>query len=532
MRALLLTLLFLPLGCEAANSPPIVLDGRFDDWTSVPAAVVDEADAPRAEVDFRAVRIADESDLVHVLLDLGEGRKLNIQRLDGCARLLLDSDGDPATGRTMYGLPGVDVIISLTPPPPPPEGGPGARNRPGMGVGLESTTYEGDPDDEMRPPLTPYDIGLALAPTYAGRFVELRIERGADLPNTPPFLTGDHFTARLVLVDRAGAVLDETDAFTHRLTPFAPPRPVRDEQQPDDPLARAPGTDLRLMTWNLQRGALLKQRDAALRILRAVQPDIICIQELGEEGNVDEVAHLLDAMNEEDGDEPNAQPWAVMFGAGGGDLRCAIATRLPISSNEHIEPIPHHAVEGWFLRTAGSIVHDNDRRVLVMSVHLKCCGRIGDESDRTRIGEAKAIRAALREALRATRFDGILIAGDMNLVGSRTPLDILAGRVAGAGPRLAVAEPMPLDGRSNATWRDPREPFVPGRLDFALYDGTAFEPARAFVLDGRDLAPRWLEHHGLRAADTAISDHLPIVVDLHRLDSALPEPGREEKRVH
>ena len=179
MRApLLLLLLSLPAACQAQGPAPIVLDGRFDDWAGVPAAVVDEADAPGAEVDFRTVRIADEPHLVHILIDLGEGREINVQRLDGCARLLLDGDGDPATGSSVHGLPGIDVIISLTPPPPP-EGDSGARNRRGMGVGLESTTYEGDPDDEARPPLSPYDIGIALAPTYADRFVELRIERGA-----------------------------------------------------------------------------------------------------------------------------------------------------------------------------------------------------------------------------------------------------------------------------------------------------------------------------------------------------------------
>jgi endonuclease/exonuclease/phosphatase family metal-dependent hydrolase len=529
MRAPLLLLLSLPIGCQAPCGPPIILDGRFDDWAGVPAAVVDEADAPRAEVDFRTIRIADEGNLVHVLIDLGEGRKINIQRLDGCAKLLLDGDGDRVTGRTVHGLPGVDVIVSLTPPP---ERRPDARDRPGMGVGLESTTYEGDPDDETRPPLSPYDIGLALAPTYADRFVELRFARGAELPDTPPFLKGDHLSARLVLVDQAGAVLDETAPFTHRLCPFVPSQGARNEEQPIDPLARAPGTALRLMTWNLQRGALLNQRDAALRILRAAAPDLICIQELTEDISAEEIERLLNESTREADDGAPQRRWNVLVGAGGGDLRCAIATRLPISALAHIEPIPHHAVEGWFLRTAGAAVQHRDRRLLVLSVHLKCCGRIGDDADRTRIGEVRAIRAALRDALRAEDIDGILIAGDLNLVGSRTPLDILAGLEDDGGPALAVAAPMQLDGRSNATWRDAREPFVPGRLDFGLYDGTAFDPAQAFVLDASDLAPRWLEQYGLRASDTAISDHLPIVLDLRCSEPAGDAPARASDRVH
>lgn len=530
MRApLLLLVLSLPVGCQAQGPAPIVLDGRFDDWAAVPAAVVDGADAPEAEVDFRTARIADEPRLVHVLIDLGEGREINVQRLDGCAKLLLDSDGDPATGRSMYDLPGVDVIISLTPPPP--ERGSDARNTPGLGVGLESTTYEGDPDDEARPPLTPYDIGLALAPTYADRFVELRIERGAELPDTPSFLKGDHFTTKLVLVDLSGAVLDETDAFTHAMSPFVPPRPVKDAQQPDDPLARAPRSSLRVVAWNMQRGALFKQRDSALRVLRALDPDIVCLQELPENSSAEQVAALLNRISTREQTDAPREAWSVVLGAGGGEKRAAVAARMPLTSNKHIEPVFYPGRDDWLMRTAGAIVAHEGRRLIVMSIHLKCCGRIGDESDLRRIDEAKAIRAAVRQAMEAEHIDGIIIAGDLNLVGSRTPLDILTGKIDGEGLALNAVEPMQLDRRSNATWTDPREPFVPGRLDFVLHETAALQAAGAFVFEARDLAPRWLARHGLLVEDTAISDHLPIVVDLSWRKASARSAG-DEKNVH
>jgi endonuclease/exonuclease/phosphatase family metal-dependent hydrolase len=512
MRApLLLLLLFLPAACRAPSASPIVLDGRFDDWVGVPAAVVDEADAPEAEVDFRTIRIADEPRLVHVLIDLGRGREINIQRLDGCAKLLLDGDGEPATGRTVHGLPGVDVIISLTPPP---ERGSDARNTPGMGVGLESTTYEGDPEDETRPPLSPYDIGFALAPTYADRFVELRFERGAELPDTPPFLRGDHFSAKLVLADPAGAVLDETDPFTHAMSPFAPAQPVKNAQQADDPLALAPRSSLRIIAWNMQRGALFKQRDSALRVLRALDPNIICLQELPEDSTAEQVATLLNQIRAGGQTDAPRSAWSVVLGAGGGEKRSAVAARLPVAPDKHLEPILYPGRDDWLLRTAGAIVAHGGRRLIVMSIHLKCCGRIGDESDLRRIVEAKAIRAAVRQAMKAQQADGVIIAGDFNLVGSRTPLDLLTGKIDDEGLALNVAEPMQIDRRSNATWTDRREPFVPGRLDFVLHDKAALQAAGAFVFEARDLAPRWLARYGLRAEDTTISDHLPIVVDL------------------
>jgi hypothetical protein len=82
-----------------------------------------------------------------------------------------------------------------------------------------------------------------------------------------------------------------------------------------------------------------------------------------------------------------------------------------------------------------------------------------------------------------------------------------------------VAEALQIDGRSNATWGDPDLPFVPGRLDFLLYADTSLESINAFLMDTRDLEPRWLERHGLRGDDTAsASDHLPLVADLRWID--------------
>jgi endonuclease/exonuclease/phosphatase family metal-dependent hydrolase len=109
----------------------------------------------------------------------------------------------------------------------------------------------------------------------------------------------------------------------------------------------------------------------------------------------------------------------------------------------------------------------------------------------------------------------VVIAGDLNLVGSRRPLDLLADGLDGDGSDLAVAEAYQIDNLSNATWSNADQPFVAGRLDFLLYADTNVEPVGAFVMDTRDMAPPWLDRHGLRLDDTAsASDHLPLVVDL------------------
>ncbi|MCZ6444681.1 MAG: endonuclease, partial [Planctomycetota bacterium] len=74
----------------------------------------------------------------------------------------------------------------------------------------------------------------------------------------------------------------------------------------------------------------------------------------------------------------------------------------------------------------------------------------------------------------------------------------------------------------NATWADPDEPFVPGRLDYLLYSDATLTLPRAFVLDSRDLNPRWLDRHGLKLDDTAsASDHLPLIADVKWVDPGL-----------
>ena len=110
------SLLFAFFASAAAAAPPVVIDGRFDDWTTVPVAVDDPLDAPGAAVDFGTVRVTHDDRFVHLLIELG--RTVNVQRLDGLIELLLDVDADAATGRTVRDMPGVDVIVELSPRDP------------------------------------------------------------------------------------------------------------------------------------------------------------------------------------------------------------------------------------------------------------------------------------------------------------------------------------------------------------------------------------------------------------------------------
>ncbi len=71
--------------------------------------------------------------------------------------------------------------------------------------------------------------------------------------------------------------------------------------------------------------------------------------------------------------------------------------------------------------------------VVVVCVHLKCCGYADSREDLKRIEQARELAGQIQR-LRNGDFGekakraGIVVVGDYNLVGSRTPLDIRRGR--------------------------------------------------------------------------------------------------------
>jgi endonuclease/exonuclease/phosphatase family metal-dependent hydrolase len=484
-------------------STSIVIDGTFDDWAALPPQLDDTDDAPGSVVDFGKVSCRADGQFVHLLVELGH--VVNIQHLDGRGLLLLDLDGDAATGITQFELPGVDAIIELTPP---------NRREPtrsAMGIGLISTTYQPHPLDPAVRQLSPYDIGMCFAPTHSSDRTEIRMERGRPLPNSPRSFTRDHFTGKLVFLDRTALLRDQTDPFRCALPAMSPRNEVADDQQPIDPLERPIGTTLRVMNWNSEFGALFLMPDLGARLLRAIAPDIILFEEMPDTHSAADLAQFLaDALDQPD-------QWRVVWGEGGGDLRCAVASRFPLRPVEPLRLIPYPDRPDRHVRVAGAAAEIDSMSVLLVAMHLKCCGFDGSREDLERELEVQLVRDAIADAMRDQAFDGVLLAGDLNLVGSTRPLDALLQPLRAGDPPLLVLRPMQLDQRSTITWADPDQPFVPGRLDYMLIDPALFEAVNSFVLDAADLAGRWLTKHGLDKQDTAMaSDHLPVVADLRR----------------
>ena len=484
---LLFTLFCLLVG---ADSPPrIVIDGRFDDWGEVQSLLIDPEDAAGETIDLRDIRLTSDGRFVHLLVDFG--RTVNIQKLDVAVHMVLDVDGDESTGRNAFGLKGADLDIILSP-----------TDRPG-GVVLVSTAPNA-------PSLNPYDIGFTFGPTYASRRFEFRIERSVELEGVPTIFTGRQLRGKLICLDAQGRIVDQSAVLDCELVALD----LLDKSTTAPLPANIPGAGagaIRMMSWNAANGALIENPQPFARVLAAIDPDVIFLQELTDRNSASQLESFLNQrLSPETSNE-----WNVVFGEGGGNLRCAVASKLPLESAQPFELLPYPDWPQRSLRVAGAFVQFANKRLLCVSVHLRCCGGIGSQQDFIRILEAETIREELRKLTESGSIDGVIVAGDFNLVGSRRPLDLLTTYLDITCLSLIEAEPYQLDSLSNATWSDRKQSFVPGRLDYLLFSQNTLAVPNSFVFDTHDLSPPTLHRLGLRDDDTgSASDHFPVVADV------------------
>lgn len=495
--------LCLTIVCSCAHKPTrlssIVLDGVFVDWENIPTQSDKTDEASITEFDILSVATQHSDESVFVLLELD--RPVNLQGLDGVLNLLLDLDNSSTTGLNQHGMEGVDLIIEFSPRNPE------APTRRGMGVGVR--TVANSTNGTKATSLSHADIGFSLAPTFASASVELAISRSIGIPGFEALSKSSSFNLKFVHISKDNILAEETDILSHSLVPSLNDS-VRIE--PALVLPSKDLNDLRLMSWNVAYGSILKKPTLYARILKAIQPDVILLQELTEPETPNTVQTFLNKQLPREG-----LHWQVLLSTDTGSIGCGIATLLPIEPVQALERIPYPNRPEWSVRAVGGkVALKNGKQLLVSSVHLKCCGRIGSSEDQTRLLEAGAINERIQRATHETQFDGIIVGGDLNLVGSYAPLDRLATGLDLSQNNLSVLQANRLTGKSNATWANPGERFVPGRLDYLLHSSSSVRARNAFVFNSAELSIQEQSKHNLKADDSSeASDHFPIVVDLY-----------------
>lgn len=308
-----------------------------------------------------------------------------------------------------------------------------------------------------------------------------------------------------------------------------------------DPLARVerltiPGeSHLRIANLNTFRAGVVDpaRRDPMTRLLNAADADIYTFQELWDVPARDIAAAMNQMMPLESGQ------WRIVASGDG----TAIASRIPI------DPLP---VPDTVRCSLGVIRSGAGRPLVVGSIHLKCCGFASSPEDRQRIAEMRDLMDYLNEFVSTYPGDdhpATVLAGDWNLVGSRTPLDLATGdrdpinpfaayhwHIDDSGapfhatwedcdlgpgydaPRLELAalDLRHFDAVSTCTWRDATSSFPPGRLDYIALGGGWLDlaPATGWIFDTRSMTEGELAALGLQPGDSSVSDHLMLVVDL------------------
>jgi hypothetical protein len=172
---------------------------------------------------------------------------------------------------------------------------------------------------------------------------------------------------------------------------------------------------------------------------------------------------------------------------------------------------------------AGAAISLDQKRYVIFSLRPICCGYIGDPADKQRIAEMQQLRDRimdLRSGTLGTDFTDwkdapVVLFGDWNLVGSRTPLDLMEDK---KGPALVHSIIRHLNSPHAYTWigQDTPGEFPPGILDL-LAHSPSLEFMSGFVLDTADLNADTLSKLKLQKEDSRVSDHLLIVADLHAL---------------
>lgn len=446
-----------------------MLDGRTDEWPQDAAAL--------ADADYLYFRLA--------LPD-----EVTLQASSEPVTLLVDLDSDRATGWTpdapRDASPfGFDLGVHFSP-------------RDGRG-GVSAYALE---PGGAHTPIPADQVGLRVAPTHAASTFEVRLARriNAGAPLAALLASPGRAAAMILLQDQSGATVGWSDPETF-VRPAAASHPPRANRT----IPPKPKGALRVVSWNVRKSGPMTNAGPFSRVLQALNPDIVLIQE-------------WDAA-----DAPTLQAWftAVVSGEHTWSARTSSGPGVAIVAPSPVSGIgPGRLSVGGegsaedAVRWVAGVVQTPLGDVAVASVHLACCGGAGTPEDQRRQAEAAVINAAMREAYGETTALVRVIAGDLNLVGSRAVLDTLRAGLDVDASDLEAVDALCLGDPASDTWADPATPFTPARLDYTLVGDSTVEVVQAFVLDTTRLGEVALARMGLDAGDTAASDHRPVVVDL------------------
>jgi len=437
-------------GGEADAAPPSatpVIDGQLDEWSIIDPLATDPTGDASGGFDLTRVKATSRGTVLYLSFDITK---------------TLNAHGGAGSEGTLL----IDVTM------------PAGR----LTVDLRGRSAY--PDGDTQKTLRWSEVDYVIAPTYASKQFELRL----DLQRFG-VKVGDS-----IKIDFSGSdALAAPASFTMTRPAATPGRRSAD---------RAPGTTVRIASLNTYHDGLTDPpRQAAIgRLVKAVAADIYCFQELLTTPGPDVASTLQTIDPHGDGATWNVHKLS--------DL--AIATRAAL------KPLPTQSSAQMF---AAAAIDLGEKLLVVFTVRTTCCGYIGNPADLARIQQMTELAATVKK-LRDGQLGGeldpwrdapVVVIGDWNLVGSRTPLDLILD--ATSGPGLAHWQLHHLLGDDTYTWRSETVgEFPPGMLDLVTHS-KSLKQHNGFIFDTADLDAATVSNLGLQAPDSQASDHLVLVAD-------------------
>jgi alkaline phosphatase D len=455
-----------PAGEEIQPDETLWVDGKVTDWDS------DDL-----------VAVADP----YLYLRFPTPVETSLRRNGAPVHILLDMDGDAAlTGKDRFSEAGTDFEIVFSAP----------REEGDRRWGPRVHAYL-----PGKVELSPDEIGLAMAPTHASRWFELRLSRDLLRRVNPEYLDAGTFQMTVV---QAG---DDLALVLAREAVQLPPN-SQTSTLPKAAIPDKPSGGIRVLALNTLWGSQLENPEPFGRLLRAINADIYLLQEWSREriSEVEVQAWFRDNV------DADADWSAMVAGTAGSWSGTMVVTPHPL--NGRVPRATPVDAGGWDFpaRFAAGIIETPVGSVLAGSVHLKASGAIRTPEDERRFAEADAVNRILIGMKSAAQPDHVVLGGDFNLNGSTRVMDLSTRMLDTDGSPLTIAQPPVLGDEELFYTFGIRG--LRSRLDYITYSDNSLEVVNAFVLDTAILDPEALRVMGLQAEDSAATDHLPVVVDL------------------
>jgi len=289
--------------------------------------------------------------------------------------------------------------------------------------------------------------------------------------------------------------------------------------------------NFRVLSWNISSDAFVNEQPEFRALLNWGDPDVVLLDEVHPSADL---AELTRALTDLRADDDNT--WHINFGISGGRQRDIIASRAPQEALHEFSqivadpgedqarilalvPVEKRSRVSQSMKDGipvnGAVIVIGDKRLLALITDLTCCGD-GPESweELRRRVEARTIRQLIRQILNRIQVDGIVYAGDFNLVESTFPMAILTGPLPSPHSGLIPAEIYHPDGVTTWTWDGRGTPFPSNTLDYQLYGPWGLNMRSGFILNTEELSADVLKQNGLEVGTAGrTGEHRPLVVE-------------------